>query len=91
MTTKDNEEKDELVKWFYVGSGFGFAIGFGGVCGSLETCLFLVIGQHEALALCNSNSEHCKIAKEDSEAGITTRLVMMPKSSPVRCTILTLE
>ncbi|KAK4571391.1 hypothetical protein RGQ29_029989 [Quercus rubra] len=35
VTTKDNEEKDELVKWFYVGSGFGFAIGFGGVCGSL--------------------------------------------------------
>ncbi|KAK7850037.1 receptor-like protein EIX2 [Quercus suber] len=35
-TAKDNEENgDELVKWFYVGTGFGFALGFWGVCGSL--------------------------------------------------------
>ncbi|KAM4068884.1 hypothetical protein ACB094_12G046000 [Castanea mollissima] len=35
-TPKDNEEnEDELVKWFYVGTGFGFAIGFWGVCSSL--------------------------------------------------------
>ncbi|XP_065623465.1 receptor-like protein EIX2 isoform X2 [Quercus suber] len=35
-TTKDNEEnEDELGKWFYVGTEFGFAIGFWGVCSSL--------------------------------------------------------
>ncbi|KAM4076234.1 hypothetical protein ACJW30_12G047200 [Castanea mollissima] len=35
-TPKDDEEnEDELVKWFYVGTGFGFAIGFWGVCSSL--------------------------------------------------------
>ncbi|XP_050254133.1 receptor-like protein EIX2 [Quercus robur] len=32
-TTKDNE--DELGKWFFVGTGCGFAIGFWGVCSSL--------------------------------------------------------
>ncbi|KAK7850040.1 receptor-like protein eix2 [Quercus suber] len=36
VTTKDNEEnEDELGKWFYVGTGCGFAIGFWGVCSSL--------------------------------------------------------
>ena len=35
-TTKDNEEnEDDLGKWFYVGTGCGFAIGFWGVCSSL--------------------------------------------------------
>ncbi|XP_030933555.1 receptor-like protein EIX2 [Quercus lobata] len=36
VTTNDNEENgDELGKWFYVGTGFGFAMGFWGVCSSL--------------------------------------------------------
>ena len=35
-TTKANEEnEDELGKWFFVGTGCGFAIGFWGVCSSL--------------------------------------------------------
>ncbi|XP_050253241.1 receptor-like protein EIX1 [Quercus robur] len=35
-TTKDIEEnEDELGKWFFMGTGCGFAIGFWGVCSSL--------------------------------------------------------
>nr|POF04416.1 hypothetical protein CFP56_32030 [Quercus suber] len=52
---------------------------FFGVKAFLETCLFLVIGQHEGLALCNNNSEHCKIAEDDSEAGMTTLSVEISK------------
>ncbi|KAK7850036.1 receptor-like protein eix2 [Quercus suber] len=33
--TDNEEDGDELVKWFYVGIGCGFAIGFWGVCCSL--------------------------------------------------------
>ena len=33
--TDNEEDGDELVKWFYVGTGCGFAIGFWGVCCSL--------------------------------------------------------
>ena len=31
----NKDDEDEFGKWFYVGTGFGFAISFWGVCGSL--------------------------------------------------------
>ena len=52
---------------------------FFGVKAFLETCLFPVVGQHEGLALCNNNREHCKIAKEDSEARMTTLSIEISK------------
>ena len=39
----------------------------------LETCLFLIIGQHKGLALCNNDSEHDKIVEEVSEAWMMIR------------------
>uniref|UniRef100_A0A7N2MJA8 Leucine-rich repeat-containing N-terminal plant-type domain-containing protein n=1 Tax=Quercus lobata TaxID=97700 RepID=A0A7N2MJA8_QUELO len=39
----------------------------------LETCLFLIIGQHKGLALCNNDGEHDKIVEELSEAWMMIR------------------
>ena len=38
----------------------------------METCLFLIIGQHEGLAIHNSGGEQGKILEDVSEAGVTT-------------------
>ena len=39
--------------------------------GFMETCLFLVIREHEGLALCQNGSKHGKIAEEVSKAWMT--------------------
>ena len=45
----------------------------------METCLFLVIGQHEGLAIRNNGGEQGKILEDVSEAGITTFNVRLTK------------
>ncbi|XP_023877876.2 receptor-like protein EIX2 [Quercus suber] len=34
-TEDDEDNRDEFKKWFYVGAGIGFAVGFWGICSSL--------------------------------------------------------
>ena len=38
----------------------------------METCLFLIIGQHEGLAIHNSGGEQGKILEDVSKAGVNT-------------------
>ena len=45
----------------------------------METCFFLIIGQHEGLAIRNNGGEQGKILEDVSEAGVTTFNVRLTK------------
>lgn len=65
----------EMVLWhnriWICGRYFG-CLQFFVVKGFMKTCLFLVIGEHEGLPLCNNGCEHGKAVEDVSKARMST-------------------